>query len=117
MTSLKTKITTPLVEETQAFFERVFGMSIVEEWDSPGDRGVILQFDGGSREALLEIYQGESNGFGGLSLQFKVSDVDVFVESLDGQPFEGPTDRPWGSRYVYMSDPNGIAVVVYDGSW
>ena len=119
MPSLKTKITTRRLVDTRAFYESLFGLTVVEEWDEPGDKGVILQFPGGHREALLEIYDGEStDDFVGLSLQFRVDDLETFIASLPaGVSFEGPNRRPWGSTYLYLRDPNQIQVIVYEGGW
>jgi catechol 2,3-dioxygenase-like lactoylglutathione lyase family enzyme len=119
MASLKTKITTPRLADTRAFYESLFGLTVVEEWDKPGDKGVILQFPDGHREALLEIYDGQgTQHFVGLSLQFRVDDVESFIASLPaGVSFEGPDRRPWGSTYVYLRDPNDIQVIVYEGGW
>jgi len=119
MASLKTKITTPRLADTRAFYESLFGLTVVEEWDEPGDKGVILQFPDGHREALLEIYDGQgTQHFVGLSLQFRVDDVESFIASLPaGVSFEGPDRRPWGSTYVYLRDPNDIQVIVYEGGW
>jgi len=119
MASLKTKITTPRLADTRAFYESMFGLTVVEEWDEPGDKGVVLQFPDGHREALLEIYDGQGTQyFVGLSLQFRVDDVESFIASLPaGVSFEGPNRRPWGSTYVYLRDPNDIQVIVYEGGW
>lgn len=119
MISLKTKITTPHLEETRDFYQAVCEMDVLDHWDESGDRGVILESRGGSREALLEIYHGEDScDFSGLSLQFKVEDIDDFVSSLPSHiEFEGPVERPWGSRYAYLTDPNGISIIVYEGGW
>ena len=119
MTSLKTKITTPLLDETRDFYQRVFGLVVIEEWDEPDDRGVVLAFHDGEREALLEIYDGPVQGsFSSLSLQFRVVDAAAFASGLPADvACEGPTDRPWGSTYVYLRDPNDIEVIVYSGGW
>ena len=119
MPALKTKITTRRLAATREFYESLFGLTVVEEWDEPGDKGVILQFPGGQREALLEIYDGNTaDKFEGLSLQFRVDDLESFAASLPaGASFEGPTRRPWGSTYLYLRDPNDIQVVVYQGGW
>lgn len=116
---MKTKITTPRLAETRAFYESLFDLSVVEEWDEPGDRGVILQFPDGHREALLELYDGSgTQDFAGLSLQFRVGSLESFISGLPaGVPFEGPNQRPWGSTYLYMRDPNDIQVIVYEGGW
>ena len=115
--SLKTKIVTPRLEATRDWYRDLFGMAVVEEWDEPGDKGCILALGPARDEALLEIYQGESPfGFDGLSLQFRVADVDAFHAPDDPRfACEGPADRPWGSRYLFFTDPNGIAVIVFSG--
>ncbi|MEL6364541.1 MAG: VOC family protein [Pseudomonadota bacterium] len=117
--SLKTKISTPLISETRAFYERAFGMSVLEEWDDADDRGVILVPPGGRTEALLEIYYCEkATDLSGVSLQFKVSSVSEFKAALpDDVDFTGPTPRPWGATYLYLKDPAGVAVIVYEGCW
>jgi catechol 2,3-dioxygenase-like lactoylglutathione lyase family enzyme len=116
--SLKTKIVTSRLAETRDWYLDLLGLSIVEEWDAPGDRGCILGLSRSSGEALLEIHEGEpASGYGGLSLQFRVDAVDAFAVQDDPRfSFKGPIDRPWGSRYLYFSDPNGISVILFAGS-
>jgi len=115
--SLKTKITTPRLDETRDYYVRVFDMVVAEEWDSPDDKGVILAFKDGKEEAFLEIYDGDTAyDFSGLSLQFKAENLTAFVETLDPDvERRGPVERPWGSRYLYLTDPNGVAIIVYEG--
>jgi catechol 2,3-dioxygenase-like lactoylglutathione lyase family enzyme len=117
--SLKTKISTPKYQETRAFYERVFRMTVIEEWHEPGDVGTILAFPGGPREAFLEVYEvDDRKDFAGLSLQFRVDSIADFLAALsDGVEFEGPTARPWGSTYLYLRDPNDIQVIVYEGGY
>jgi len=115
--SLKTKISTPKHQETRAFYETVFGMTVVEEWSEPGDVGAILAFPGGRQEAFLEVHHVDNpKHFDGLSLQFRVDSISRFMAALSGDiAFEGPTERPWGSTYLYLRDPNDILVIVYEG--
>lgn len=115
--SLKTKIVTPLVTETVDFYVKHLGLVVAERWDEPSDAGVILAFAGGNGEAYLEIYRGESGGgFEGLSLQFRTPDLDGFLQTLSSDlPRRGPVERPWGSRYLYLTDPNGIDLIVFEG--
>lgn len=115
MLSLKTKITTPRLAETIAFYRDLLGLVPVEQWDDPGDKGCILAIPGRD-EALLEIYDEPQCALDGISLQFRTDDVDAFRAELgDRTQFRGPVHRPWGSRYLYLTDPNGIAVIVYEG--
>jgi hypothetical protein len=68
-------------------------------------------------EAMLEIYEGpKSDGFAGLSLQFRTENLAAFKAGLPPLiECSGPTERPWGSSYLYLTDPNGISVIVFDG--
>ena len=115
--SLKTKITTPLLAETRDFYRELFGLQLVEEWDEPDDCGCILAITDVAGAAFLEIYRGaERRDFSGLSLQFRVADLDAFRDSIEGRfDYRGPIDRPWGSRYLYLTDPNALPVVVFSG--
>lgn len=115
--SLKTKISTPKYQQTRRFFKTVFGMRIAEEWNEPGDVGVILSLPEGREEAYLEIYFAEQEtSFAGLSLQFRVASLSEFQSSLpESVSYEGPTARPWGSTYLYLRDPNDIQIIVYEG--
>lgn len=115
--SLKTKISTPLFDETVTYYKEIFGMVIGQEWEKPDDKGAILLFKDGENEALLEVYFSEKNhDFSGLSLQFRVDSLDAFMKTLPKSvSYEGPRDRPWGSRYLYLRDPNDIMIIVYEG--
>ncbi len=115
--SLKTKISTPLFDETIAYYKAVFGMEIAQEWDKDDDKGAILVFADGRNEAFLEVYyDARAHDFSGLSLQFRLDDLNGFVETLPPSiDREGPRPRPWGSTYLYLRDPNDIMVIVYEG--
>jgi len=116
--SLKTKLTTPRFEETRDWYRDLFGLQLLEQWDEPGDRGCILGLGTGVNEALLEIYEGGADAdFSGLSLQFRVPDIDQFpVPDEARYACRGPVDRPWGSRYLILTDPNGVSVVLFSGT-
>ncbi len=116
-TTLKTKIITPKLEATRSFFMTCLGMRVVEEWHEGNDVGCILALSGDRSEAMLELYEGpQSDSFTGLSLQFRTDDLLAFRQRLAPSiECSGPTVRPWGSSYLYLTDPNGISVIVYDG--
>jgi catechol 2,3-dioxygenase-like lactoylglutathione lyase family enzyme len=115
--ALKTKIVTPLLPETRDFYVSYLGMRVVEEWREENDAGCILAFPGEPREAYLEIYLGAAGpGFASLSLQFRTDDLEGFRALLPHCiNVRGPVARPWGSTYLYLTDPNGISVIVYEG--
>ena len=116
--SLKTKIITPRLGETVAWYRDLLGLGVAEEWDEPEDKGCILSLPDGKGESFLEIYDGPViAGFSNIGLQFRVDDVGRF-QFPDEPRFahRGPVERPWGSRYLFFTDPNGIAVVVFSGT-
>jgi catechol 2,3-dioxygenase-like lactoylglutathione lyase family enzyme len=116
--SLKTKLGTPLLEQTRDWYRDLFNLVVLEEWSDAVDRGCILGFAGAADCAYLEISHCEKrHDYTCLSLQFRVEDVGALVVP-DEKRFahRGPVNRPWGSRYLYFSDPNGVSVVVYSGA-
>lgn len=118
MLSLKTRITTPRFEETRDWYRDLLDLTVLEEWDEPGDKGCILGIGDADGEAFLEIYHKEqASDFAGLSLQFRVEDVDRFAVPEEPRfAHRGPEQRPWGSRYLFLTDPNGVMVVIFSGT-
>jgi catechol 2,3-dioxygenase-like lactoylglutathione lyase family enzyme len=116
--SIKTKIMTPRVVETRDWYRDLFGLTVLEEWNDCNGRGCILGLRSTPGEALLEIHsQSKECDFSGVGLQFRVDDVDAFVAPQDERfRSRGPVARPWGSRYLFFTDPNGISVVVFSGT-
>lgn len=116
ISSLKTKITTSRFAETRDFYIACFGMHILEQWSEGDDVGCVLALATECREALIEIKEGPQPGdFSGLGLQFRTEDLAAFSASLPpGIQTSGPTKRPWGSTYLYLGDPNGISLIVYE---
>ncbi len=118
MTGLKTRIETRFFQESIAFYSKHLGMTVLESWDENGDKGVILGLGSSAEgEAFLELaYVETRTTFAGISLQFRVHDLDVFVDRLRGHlEFQGPEERPWGSKYLYLQDPTGVQVILYEG--
>lgn len=116
--SLKTRLSTPLLAETRDWYRDLLGLVVREEWDAPGDRGCILALPDPAGQAYLEIHHGAAPvDLSGLSLQFRVDDVETFAVPDDARfTHRGPVERPWGSRYLFFTDPNGVCVVVFSGT-
>lgn len=117
MMTLKTKLSTPHFKACATFYERLLGLQQVEAWDEPDDRGIILAFGPSPHSALIELSDCDTlTDLSGLSLQFKVDDLPAFLDTVSNETrYDGPTDRPWGARYAYFTDPAGVSVVVFDG--
>ena len=114
---MKTRVETTAFGDTVHFYTEIIGLKVVESWDEADDRGVILSASGRATGALLEIGETEQRKTAaGVSLQFRTANLDAFVQRTAGRwPYRGPQQRPWGSTYVYLEDPNGIIVIVYAG--
>lgn len=117
MLTLKTKVSSPHYKACAEFYERIFGLTRVEAWDKPGDKGIILALGAPPHTAFIELYSCDvASDLSGTSLQFKVDDLSNFLGALPKDiAYDGPTERPWGARYAYLIDPAGVAVVVFDG--
>lgn len=118
MTGLKVRIETTFIAESVKFYSEYLGMAVLESWDENGDRGVILGLDSRSDgQAFLEFgYEATPQNYDGISVQIRVSNLLVIMEKLRGKiEFSGPDERPWGSKYLYLKDPSGIQVILYEG--
>ena len=118
MTGLKMRVETPFLQEAIGFYTRHIGMTVIESWDEGGDKGAILGLADSSRgEAFLELgYTAVTRTYTGVSLQFRVQDLSAVAARLQRQwEFRGPEERPWGSTYLYLKDPAGVQVIVYEG--
>ena len=117
MLTLKTKISTPLYQSCAQFYQTVFGLDVVESWDEPTDKGIILGVGTLPYEAFLEFYDTDQRlAHDAISLQFKVPDLPDFLKGLPEEiEADGPHDRPWGARYAFLRDPAGVNVTVFDG--
>ena len=116
ITGIKSRIETERIDETIRFYQDVIGLKVHEHWEGD-DPGAIMGIDDIKSDGFLEVASSPKTAKGsGLSLQFRTDDVDGFVSKIEGSwEFRGPERRPWGSTYVYLRDPNGIQVIVYEG--
>ena len=50
-----------------------------------------------------------------MELQIRTDSLNDWAEALDGVcPMEGPLDRPWGHRYLWLRDPDGLRIALYE---
>jgi len=103
------------LEETRAFYERVFGLPAV--WED--DNSTVFRF-ADTMINLLRVTQAPSlfepaqvaPPEAGARYQFTltVDDVDAMCDELRSrgvQLLNGPVDRPWGIRTASFKDPAG----------
>lgn len=118
VTGMKTRIETPKFDESVAFYTELVGLAVVDQWDERGDKGAILGFaDAKNGQAFLELAPSDGpKTHDAVSLQFRVRDIDAVAERLRGRwAFRGPEARSWGSTYLYLTDPSGVRVILYEG--
>jgi catechol 2,3-dioxygenase-like lactoylglutathione lyase family enzyme len=131
MHSLKTMLRCRNIAASRHFYVDLLGLSVVEEWDDPHDKGCIVGFGprGASSGGFLEMLAVDPDhpkhraAFEGpvasdkIELQIRVDSVDAWAERLEGTlGMEGPVTRPWGNRYLWIRDPDGVRVALFQGS-
>ncbi len=126
--SLKTVIRTRDFEASKSFYINILNLEITEEYDDGnGSRGLILRFGNENSNAFIEISEIlESHDYyqppfskvlenDKLDIQLKTNDIDYWANLLKEKqwPARGPVLRPWGSQYLYLRDPDGLHIIIY----
>ncbi len=125
---LKTVIRTKDFEASKKFYTELLGLGIIEEYDSEnGSRGCILGFAGEDNNAFIEIseirathnyYQPAFSKMvdnDKMDIQIRTQSADHWAKKLKGiWKTRGPIERPWGSRYLYLRDPDGVNIIIYE---
>ncbi len=113
---------------SKAFYTEVLSLHIVEEYnDGDGSKGCILRYGGEGSNALLEIseikeshvyYQkafSKTMGSNKISIQLRTDNVSYWADRLqENWKVRGPVLRPWGSQYLYLLDPDGMQIIIYE---
>lgn len=126
--SAKTVIRTKDFEASKAFYMEVLQLELYESYDDgDGSCGIILRIGDENSTALLEISEIKdfheyhqkafdkkfaSNKAG---LQIRTDDVHFWANRLKAMKWSarGPVLRPWGSHYLYLRDPDGLQIIIY----
>lgn len=49
-----------------------------------------------------------------MGIQIRTHDVQYWANKLEGKcPLKGPVGRPWGSKYLYLRDPDNLQVILF----
>lgn len=117
LTGIKTRIQTDRFDETLHFYTEFLGLKIIREWNDEADTGAILGLPDAAAKAYLEIASvPQASVSAGVTLQFRTDDLNKAIEDLAGKYQHDPPDvKPWGSTYVYLRDPAGNQVIVFEG--
>jgi uncharacterized glyoxalase superfamily protein PhnB len=106
-------------DEVTRFYRDTLEFQVVMEWNrGPGQRGMILSPLGDVSGFTVEIL--DQGGSGELrdhsSFGIQVDDVDtVQRQLLDlGVAIEEPAkNMPWGHRTLYLTDPDGLRIWIF----
>ncbi len=124
--SLKTLLRSRDLEASRRWYAEILRLEVTEEWDEGDDRGFVVSF--GPRGGLLEVLAagradpspgrpeaGATRALDRFELQVRVDSVDAWARRLAGRVrVEGPVTRPWGNRYLWIRDPDGIRIALYE---
>lgn len=127
LVSLKTVIRTKNFNASKTFYTEILNLGIAESYDDgDGSKGIILRLGPEGSNAFLEIseikgshsyYQDAfSEDFKNdkTDIQLKTDDVHFWAARLkDKWNARGPVLRPWGSYYLYLRDPDGLQIIIY----
>ncbi len=99
-----------------AFYRDRLGLRVYREYGSGGRTTGIVLFCGGGYLELTVAGRGEADGVGAMMLWLQVPDVDREVnrlrsEGVDAEPAE---TMPWGLREAWLSDPDGVRIVLVE---
>ena len=125
--SLKTVIRTKDLKASINFYTKILNLNVVQKYnDGDGSKGVILRFGPESSNAFLEISEiKESHNYhqdsfdksiknDKIDIQLRTDDVEYWASKINGQwNMRGPVLRPWGSQYLYLRDPDGLQIIIY----
>ena len=124
--SLKTVIRTKNYEASKEFYTQILGLEIIEEYDGNGSKGLVLRFGPDGSNAFFEIseilddhsyYQksfSESIENDKTDIQLRTDNIEYWAARLKEKwTARGPNLRPWGSYYLYLRDPDGLQIIIY----
>ncbi len=117
LTAIKTRIETDRFDETLHFYSKVLDLQIIREWNEEGDTGAILGLTNVDADGFLEIASVlDKTDLTRTCLQFRTDNLDDFLIKLAGIYEHGkPEEKPWSSTYVYLTDPAGNRVIIFEG--
>ncbi len=125
--SLKTVIRTKDFEASKIFYNQILNLEIIEEYDDGnGSRGLIMRFGQEGSNAFLEISEILDNHYyyqepfnenienDKIDIQIRTPDVEYWASLLKEKwNAKGPILRPWGSSYLYLRDPDGLQIIIF----
>jgi methylmalonyl-CoA/ethylmalonyl-CoA epimerase len=120
---LRIALTVENYDEALAFYRDAVGLSVLEEWNSPGANGALL----GAGRATLEIFdEGQARMVDDLEVGRRVAGTVRFalevedsaaagdeLERAGARRLGGPVETPWGDVNVRLQAPDGMQLTLF----
>lgn len=103
-------------EASRAFYRDVLGLAVYREFGPPQHRGTVFFLGGGFLE-VSGAGEATAPADGAVRLWLQVRDVQAAARELTaaGVPVDrGPQVEPWGLVEMWISDPDGVPIVVVE---
>jgi catechol 2,3-dioxygenase-like lactoylglutathione lyase family enzyme len=101
-------------DRSHHFYGGLLSLAVYREYGAGDSRGVVYFLGGG----FLEVAGRSGTPVGDkLRLWLQVRDLDETYRDLLAAGVsvtQAPTDQPWGLREMYLSDPDGVPIVVVE---
>ncbi len=125
--SLKTVIRTKDFIAAKEFYTKILNLEIVEKYnDGDGSRGIILRYGKENSNAFFEISEISPEHYyyqepfdnplenDKIDIQLRTDNIQYWATHLkENWTARGPVLRPWGSQYLYLRDPDGLQIIIY----
>ena len=120
---LRIALTVENYAEALAFYRDALGLPLLEEWNSPGANGALLEagratleiFDEGQAAMVDDIEAGRRVS-GTVRLALEVDDSSAIAEELiraGAQRVGDPLEPPWGGVNVRVQAPDGMQLTLF----
>ncbi len=124
----KTTLRTRDFTKAKDFYTNILQCKIVEEYDDgDGSKGCIIQVGDVTSTAFIELSEiapGHSyfqepfkKAFANdkIDLQIQTTSITYWADRLKKLwKARGPVPRPWGSSYLYLRDPDGLQIIIFE---
>jgi catechol 2,3-dioxygenase-like lactoylglutathione lyase family enzyme len=101
-------------QRSRRFYRDTLGLAVYREFGDPADPALVFFLGGG----FLEVSSaGDTTAPGNLSLWLQVRDVHAEHErlaALDVTIDRPPRTEPWGLVEMWISDPDGVRIVLVE---
>lgn len=103
------------LDRAQRFYRDTLGLAVAREFGDPAAPGLVFFLGGGGQ---LEVSgTGDGSGLGAGCLWLQVRDVgaeNARLTALGVTVLRPPTLEPWGLHECWISDPDGVRIVLVE---